>query len=63
MNSLIKHRNDINKQINSRKNKYEDKKDEERNASEDKKRSKNHTAIVYGRLPPECRKSQALKFN
>lgn len=23
----------------------------------------NHTAIVYGRLPPECRKSQALMFN
>ena len=33
------------------------------NEKEKKSKIANHTAIVYGRLPPECRKNQARDFN
>jgi superfamily II DNA/RNA helicase len=55
MNKLIKHRNDINKIKHHKKLQQS----RETEGTEEE----NHTAIVYGRLPPEVRKQQARYFN
>ena len=69
MNSLIEHRNDINKMMIAKQEQQG--KEEESSESTPKGNldevssiiKNNHTAIVYGKLPPECRKDQAKRFN
>ena len=54
------------KMITQQKHIKQDKKDikqDKKEATQDNQRPKNYTAIVYGRLPPECRKQQAQQFN